>query len=451
MRRVVAAVAMAGLVGLALPATAGVAAPAPSAPAPSAAAGGDARGTEVCTIKDDKLIELSGLAATATGYVTMNDSTDVSSRARIFQLDNACRVTKSVAYPSPGQRDPEDLAVGKDGSIWIADIGDDPRDPKRTNIALWKFPPDLTGKATLYRLKYPDGAHDAEALILGPDDTPIIVTKTVGAAGIYVPAGPLTPSTSTNQTVSMSKAGEFRPTKTSTSTPLGFIGQTQVTGGTSSQDRAKVVLRTYSDAYEWDVPDGDVVKAITSGKPRITPLPDEPQGEAIAYSADGASFITVSEVAELPGNPQPKILRYAPSTGQKPAAATNATPIKKNGLSWYERMSLTQATSLIAGVGVIGVLLVAAGVIGIMRTRSRTVTRKGGKDKDSGPSDGDVPGDNYPTAVLTAVRDGYGDDYGGYPATAYPPGGYPGSGYGPDDYDPYGNPHGYGSGYPPAR
>ena len=37
------------------------------------------------------------------------------------------------------------------------------------------------------------------------------------------------------------------------------------------------------------MPDGDVVKAITTTTPRVTPLPDEAQGESIAYTADGAA------------------------------------------------------------------------------------------------------------------------------------------------------------------
>src|SRR3712207_6972861 len=52
----------------------------------------------------------------------------------------------------------------------------------------------------------------------------------------------------------------------------------------------KVVLRTYSDALEWDVSGGDVLAALT-GKPRVTPLPDEPFGEAITYSRDGKSLL----------------------------------------------------------------------------------------------------------------------------------------------------------------
>ena len=38
-----------------------------------------------------------------------------------------------------------------------------------------------------------------------------------------------------------------------------------VTGGANSPDGTKVVLRTYSDAYEWTVTSGDVVAAITKG------------------------------------------------------------------------------------------------------------------------------------------------------------------------------------------
>ncbi len=457
-RAVVSVMALVGLMGSAPPATAGQL-PATAEPsAPPSASGEPAHGTEVCAIRDDRLIELSGMVATATGYVVMNDGTDVLSRGKVFQLDGSCRPSRTASYPAPGQKDPEDMAVGKDGSIWVADIGDDPLNPRRPNIALWKFPPDLTsGKPTLYRLRYPDGAHNAEALLLGADDTPIIVTRTASTAGIYVPTAPLTPSNSPSQAGAMTKVGEFTPQRTSTSNGLGLLGYFTVTGGANSPDRKKVALRTYSDAYEWDVPDGDVVKAITTGKPRITPLPDEPQGEAIAYSIDGASFLTVSETADLPGDQLPKILRYQPSSGTKPPVAGAGVITKKNSLSWYERLSLSEATSLIAGVGVLGVLLVLAGVIGIMRARSRTQTESG-RDR---PDAGDPSEDNQPTAVLTAVRDGYADY--GYPPGTYASGGHladgypagdsypPADGYPPEGYDSYGNPQGYGPGYPPGR
>src|SRR4029453_6270793 len=81
-------------------------------------------------------------------------------------------------------------------------------------------------------------------------------------------------------------------------------------------------LHPTPEAFEWDVSGGDVVKAITTGTPRITPLPDEPQGEAITYGADGASFITVSDVDS--GKPTP-LLPYPPAAPPRPATTTTAT------------------------------------------------------------------------------------------------------------------------------
>jgi hypothetical protein len=107
----------------------------------------------------------------------------------------------------------------------------------------------------------------------------------------------------------MRRVGEFRPVITGASNDLSTLGEMMVTGAATAPDRGRVALRTYTAAYEWSVPDGDVVRAITTGPPRITPLPGETQGEAIAYGADGGSFLTVADAA----GPTP-ILRYQPST-----------------------------------------------------------------------------------------------------------------------------------------
>ena len=57
-------------------------------------------------------------------------------------------------------------------------------------VALIALRPD--GSTSIYRLTYPDGPHDAEALLLAPDGTPYVVTKEVlGASGVYRPAAAL--------------------------------------------------------------------------------------------------------------------------------------------------------------------------------------------------------------------------------------------------------------------
>ena len=57
-------------------------------------------------------------------------------------------------------------------------------------MALLALRPD--GTTGVYRLSYPDGPHDAEALLLAPDGTPYLVTKEVlGASKVYRPASAL--------------------------------------------------------------------------------------------------------------------------------------------------------------------------------------------------------------------------------------------------------------------
>ncbi|SBT43223.1 WD40 repeat domain-containing protein [Micromonospora auratinigra] len=272
--------------------------------------------TPLCQVRDPRLTELSGLAVTATGFVVVNDGADEESHRRIFFLDRDCRVTRAVRYPSR-PRDTEDLALAPDGTSWVADIGDNDR--SRQTVGLWRLAPGRA-RPQLYRLSYPDGPHDAEALLLTPDGRPLLVTKQGGAAGVYAPARDLVPGA----TVPMVRRGEVRLPGTDTSNPFGFLGRAVVTGGAVAPDGRRVVLRTYADAFEFDVPDGDVVAALTGGTPRVVPLPDEPQGESVGYTPDGRSLVTVSERTDGPAGARPVVLRYPLPDPPPPSPATTA-------------------------------------------------------------------------------------------------------------------------------
>ncbi|WP_221321642.1 hypothetical protein [Actinoplanes sp. L3-i22] len=272
----------------------------------------------VCKIDDKRMDELSGLVATDDGYVVVNDGADEASHRKIFYLKKDCSVRRTVSYPSR-PRDTEDLQLGPDGTLWVADIGDN--GASRDTIALWKVAPG-SSKPKLYRMSYPDGAHDAEALIIAPDGTPVIVTKTPGAAGVYVPTGALKPG----GTTVLKPVGSVSVPITTTSNPYSFPGRMVITGAATSPDRTRVVLRTYADAFEYDVSGGDVVKALTSGTPKQIPLPDEPQGESVAYTVDGTALLTVSE------GTKPTLLRYplpdppAPVKSPPPVVAGSPGP-----------------------------------------------------------------------------------------------------------------------------
>src|SRR5690606_36109612 len=141
-------------------------------------------------------------------------------------------------------------------------------------------------------------------------------TKEFGTAQLYVPTE-VVPSSSLDQFLPLEQVGEFSPPDTGTDNPFQGPGRQVITGGAVSPDGSRVVLRTYADAFEFDVTDGDVPGAITNGVPRVTPLPGEPQGEAITYTPDGSLFLTVSEVAELE-DVAPQILSYTPSVPPEP-------------------------------------------------------------------------------------------------------------------------------------
>ena len=342
-------------------------------------------GKKVCAIKDPRLRELSGLVATDTGYIVINDGTEVASRKQVFYLDKNCKGTKAVQYSGDGPFDTEDLALSADGkTLWIADIGDNvTSSERRSRVALWSMPVDGSKKPVLHRLRYPDGKpRDAEALLMADDGSPVIVTKSTGKAEIFTADAKL--PTDNAEPVPMKAAGEITVPKTATENPLQAAGRIAVTGAARSPDGTRVVLRTYADAFEFDVTGGDIVKALTTGKPRVTPLTD-PFGEAITYTPDGGTFLTVSDVGSLGDDAEVDILSYVPSktvAADVPDETEKATDTR----SWMDKLTLTDITYLVAGVGVLGAILVGFGIFGIVRARRRPPVgdagRRGGKGGD---------------------------------------------------------------------
>ncbi|MEU8231723.1 hypothetical protein AB0C12_19230 [Actinoplanes sp. NPDC048967] len=361
--------------------------PASAEPAPTVTSAKAAAGKKICKITDPALSELSGIVATKNGFVVVNDGVDEAAKRKVFFLDDDCKITDRVDFPSR-PLDTEDLTLSPDGdTLWIADIGDNSaRDGKgetRRTIGLWSMPVSGKKEPKIHRLAYPNGdKHDAEALLFNGDGTPIIVTKEVsGKTQLYTPTAAL--KANNEEGVPLKKAGEIElPSSDTPGIPIARLAQTTVTGGAVAPGGGKVTLRTYLDAYEWDVADGDVLGSLKN-KPRKTPLPNEPFGEAITYSADGKTFYTVSDMG-TGADPEAAnyILRYTPATKIVEAKTDAAAAEKDNGTSWFADLSLTDITYLIGGVGVLGALLVGAGVIGIMQSRKKRKLEPAMKNPD---------------------------------------------------------------------
>lgn len=233
-----------------------------------------------CTVTDDRLAELSGLAVDAAGLWGIDDD---GRRTELRRLDpDDCTVldTRTAAVDP---RDTEDLAVGPDGALWVGDTGDNER--RRETVAVIVVP--ARGEARLHRLTYPDGPHDAEALLVDAAGRPVILTKEAGRpAGVYRTDGPLSGPGPTP----LVQVGELMlPQSDTQGGPLGGLGSRLVTGAAATADRTVVAVRTYTDAWLYPAPGGDVVAALTSpaADPVRIPLSGEPQGEAIAFLPDG--------------------------------------------------------------------------------------------------------------------------------------------------------------------
>ncbi len=313
---------------------------------PAGAGGDDAapygQPTTRCEITDPRLPELSGLASAGDTMLAMDDGGD---RAEVYVLDGSCAVGE-VRSADVDPYDPEDLALASDGTIWLADTGDNNQD--RETVALIGLRPD--GSHTLTRLTYPDGAHDAEALLLAPDGTPYVVTKEVlGASAVYRPDAPL----ADGATVPMSEVLRLGFTLTGTpGGPVGRAGQLLVTGGAVSPDGQRIALRTYTDAYVWPLAGSDVVGAL-GGAPARVALPESPQGEAITFAANSRDLLVSGE--GLPATvtllPASGALEPAAVTGPAEDASAEGAPARSVSPLTAGLVAALAATALVWVVG----------------------------------------------------------------------------------------------------
>jgi hypothetical protein len=363
------------VLGLLPPAVANAATPTPT-PTGAAAVGpriGPATpGTAMCTIGDSGLTEITGMVATNQGiYVVQGGSKQRPQSVVVWTVNpSTCAATSKDYGFLP--IDPQDVALGSDGALWIADIGQGvgPGN-QRIRLALERVTVGSSDPAVPYRVLYPtDGKFQAEAMLLDANNKPIIIAQESGKGVLYTPNLPLTPNTD-SKLPTLQKVGEFLPASTGTPNPLGPAGQSLVTGAARSPDGSRVTIRTASDAYEFTVgADGDIIKAITSGTPLITPLPNEERGTSISYTADGSAFLTLSAV------PKPVLRSYtpyrpAPSTPTAAAtvpvtAAASQSSINAANLGGFHP---GRSTQLLASAG--AVMLVITAILIFRRGRRR--------------------------------------------------------------------------------
>ena len=211
-----------------------------------------------------------------------NDSGD----AVLVALDTRGSVTGRVRVSGTKIDDWEALAVGScpGGScIYIADIGDNEAERKRITIHRVPEPSgeDAVAVKDTFHATYPDGAHDAETLLVAPDGGLFIVTKgETDNVGLYRFPRELRPGA----THPLERVGKPRASGKAPATE-------RITDGAVSPDGTWVVLRTRQGFALHRAADLFAGNWTDAGRVDLKAI-GEAQGEGIALAADGTVYLT---------------------------------------------------------------------------------------------------------------------------------------------------------------
>lgn len=234
--------------------------------------------------------ESSGLAASRRnpGLIwTHNDSGD---RPRLYCLTRTATTCGTWEVTGARALDWEDMAAGPGPAagepyLYVGDIGDNRA--VRAEVVVYRLvepqaPPSRPGLARTSPadrvvLRYDDGPHDAEALLVHPVSGDLyVITKDFGGGRVYKAAV---------GTSVLARIADFE---------IGF-GEV-VTGGDIAPDGKRVAVSTYGRGFELTLPAGArSFDAVWKVRPRPVELADRAQGESIAYRLDGQALITTSE------------------------------------------------------------------------------------------------------------------------------------------------------------
>ena len=161
----------------------------------------------------------------------------------LVALDSHGAVAGRIHVSGAKVADWEAVAVGPCPSgtcLYIGDIGDN--DGKRRTITIYRLPEPANASGSVaiadeFRASYPDGAHDAETLLVTPKgEIPIVTKGDTGRVALYrMPA-----DTKPGSQVTLQQMGQPRPGRPASA-------DDRITDGDVSPSGAWVALRTKSD------------------------------------------------------------------------------------------------------------------------------------------------------------------------------------------------------------
>jgi hypothetical protein len=243
------------------------------------------------------LAELSGFAASRVHrgvFWAHNDSGNAPAL-------HALRADGTIAATCPLRgvrvRDLEDVAVGPcsagspDSCIYLGDIGDNGRRRQSAQILKVPEPAQLRNQPLVpvtLPFRYAGGPLDAEALVVDPRSARVfVIAKSLLSLGDVYRIEDL----GAREGGKAVRVRTLRP-------PRQFDAAT--TGADAHPSGTRLLLRTYTGAWELRSPDARSFEDVLEADPVAVPDAAQPQGEAVAYTFDGRGYLLGGERAGSP-------------------------------------------------------------------------------------------------------------------------------------------------------
>jgi hypothetical protein len=239
-------------------------------------------------VSDPALNEASGIADSKAnpGYLWVEQ--DSGNPPDITLLQKNGTVLKSIHLAGVVNRDWEDIVLSTGPTpgkqyLYLAETGDNLL--VYPDYAIYRLEEPAAATDTVKQVDkisffYPDGSHNAEAILVDPGTKDIyIITKTDLKSRVFKLAYPYS-------TTTINKVEE-----------LGSLPYNFVVSATISPSGKEMVLKTYDAIYDYPRTPGEAIMQTLGKKPVNLPYTIEPQGEAIVFDNNDSGYYTISEKA----------------------------------------------------------------------------------------------------------------------------------------------------------
>jgi hypothetical protein len=251
---------------------------------------------DVGQIKLKKLREASGIAASRLNADILWVHND-GSAPLVYAVKTSGKLAALVGF-SAEIEDFEDVAIGpgpKAGVdyLYVGDIGDNTSSRKEIRVVRFPEPQVSNARnsqieidgAEVFRLKYPRGEHNAEALFVDPVSSDLfIVAKENGKSPVFT-----------------CQASDLKDKELTVLKHVVTLKIDKVSGGAISWDGHQIILRREDKGWLWNRARNESVAQALQSVPQSIPVRGTNQGrngEAVSFSDDGHSYFTVSEGKE---------------------------------------------------------------------------------------------------------------------------------------------------------